>query len=95
MVTCHLEAHSRDRPSESARLAVRWYVLEVVNLSSAAMAMDPGQQLSPDGIETPDGFPRVANSRLICLGGCMEVGYRIVTYLGLADTFLIIFVHNE
>jgi len=61
---------------------VRWYVLEVGSLSAAAMAMDPGQQLSPDGVETPDGslFLRVANLRSICLGGSTEVGYRIVDH---------------
>lgn len=54
VATCHLEAHSRDWLSESARLAVRWYVRKARNLS-AAMETDSVQRLSPEGIETPDG----------------------------------------
>jgi len=51
---CHLEAHSGDWPSESAKFAVRWYVREAGNLS-VAMETDTGLRLSPEGIETLDG----------------------------------------
>jgi len=65
VATCHLDAHSGDWPSEFARLTVRWYLPEVGNLSSA-METDLGQQLSSEGIETPDGslFLRVAELTL-------------------------------
>ena len=39
---------------QASRLVVRWYVREAGNFS-AAMETGSGQQLSPEGIETPDG----------------------------------------
>jgi len=75
VATWHLEAHSGDWTSESAKFAVRWYVREAGNLS-VAMETDSGQRLSPEGIETFDGslFLRVASSHSICPGGSTEVG---------------------
>ena len=48
---------------------------EAGNLS-VAMETDPGQRLSPEGIETLDGslVLRVASSHSICPGGSTEVG---------------------
>jgi len=98
VATCHLDAHSGDWPSEFARLTVRWYAPEAVNLS-AAIETDLGQQLFSEGIETPDGslFLHVAKltfdlPRLVHEGGQVGCGIGTIFHGRIHSNLLFLFL---